>query len=91
MSRQDLRKRLLPRLKTLYGPRASECLDKIILLNQAHLLSVHSEYVEFYNTCRLHQGIGQQTPIRLPEKREGLVQRRQVLGGIINDYYRMAV
>jgi len=30
MSRQDLRKRLLPRLEILYGPRAGECLDKIM-------------------------------------------------------------
>ncbi len=69
----------------------SECLDKIIIVNQAHLRSVLTEYVEFYNTRRPHQGIGQQSPIiRLPEKREGSVQRRPVLGGIINDYYRMA-
>ena len=69
----------------------SECLDKIIVVNQAHLRSVLTEYIEFYNTRRPHQGIGQQSPIiRLPEKREGLVQRRPVLGGIINDYYRMA-
>ena len=69
----------------------SECLDKIIIVNQAHLRSVLTEYVEFYNQRRPHQGIGQQSPItRLPEKREGVVQKRLVLGGIINDYYRMA-
>ena len=68
----------------------SECLDKIIVINQAHLRSVLTEYVEFYNTRRPHQGIGQQSPIiRSPEKNEGLVHRRHVLGGIINDYYRM--
>ena len=69
----------------------SECLDKIIVINQAHLRSVLTEYVEFYNTRRPHQGIAQQSPImRLPEKREGVVQKRPVLGGIINDYYRLA-
>jgi len=61
------------------------------LCEQAHLRSVLTEYVTFYNTRRPHQGIGQQSPIiRLPEKREGVVQKRPVLGGIINDYYRMA-
>ena len=39
----------------------SECLDKIIIVNQAHLRSVMTEYVDFYNTGRPHQGIGQQT------------------------------
>jgi putative transposase len=69
----------------------SACLDKIIVINQAHLRSVLTEYVEFYNTRRPHQGIGQQSPImRLPEKRKGVVQKWPVLGGIINDYYRMA-
>ena len=69
----------------------SECLDKIIIINQAHLRSVLTEYVKFYNERRPHQGIGQQSPIiRLPEKREGMVQKRPILGGIINDYYRMA-
>ena len=41
----------------------SECLDKIIVINQAHLRSVLTEYVEFYNTRRPHQGIAQQSPI----------------------------
>ena len=69
----------------------SECLDKIIIVNQAHLRSVLTEYVTFYNTRRPHQGIDQQSPIiRLPEKRECSIQKRPVLGGIINDYYRMA-
>lgn len=69
----------------------SECLDKIIIVNQAHLRSLLTEYVTFYNTRRPHQGIDQQSPIiRLPEKREGSVQKRPILGGIINDYYRMA-
>jgi putative transposase len=69
----------------------SECLDKIIIVNQAHLRAVMIEYVDFYNTGRPHQGIGQQTPIiRLPAKRDGPIQKRTVLGGIINDYYRMA-
>jgi hypothetical protein len=34
-------------------------------------------------------GIGQQTPIpRIQLVNTGMVQRRKVLGGIINDYYR---
>ena len=69
----------------------SECLDKIIIINQPHLRSVLTEDIKFYNERRPHQGIGQQSPIiRLPEKREGLVKKRPVLGTIINDYYRMA-
>ncbi|MCB0045347.1 MAG: hypothetical protein KDD92_07955 [Caldilineaceae bacterium] len=68
-----------------YDRIEGEYLDKIIVVNQAHLRSVLTEYVELYSARRPHQGIGQQSPIiRLPEKPEGLVQRRPVLGGLIN-------
>jgi putative transposase len=67
-----------------------ECLDRILILNEAHLRRVLREFVyDYYNVARPHQGIGQQFPIpqRQPQN-SGTVQRRKVLGGIINDYYR---
>jgi putative transposase len=69
----------------------SECLDKLIIVNQRHLHSVLTDYVEYYNTARPHQGIGQKTPVtQLHPPSNGPVQRRDVLGGIIHDYYRKA-
>ena len=68
-----------------------ECLDKLIVVNQKHLRHVVREYINYYNTRRPHQGIHQQSPLprsELPEN--GVVKRRKVLGGIINDYYRDA-
>jgi putative transposase len=68
-----------------------ECLDKLIIVNQAHLRQTMTEYVAYYNSARPHQGIGQRTPIfRFPGNHEGPIQRRNVLGGIIHDYYRRA-
>jgi len=68
-----------------------ECLDHILVLNEAHLRNVLREYVEgYYNVARPHQGIGQGIP--LPHGQpvgSGAVQKRRVLGGIINDYYRV--
>jgi putative transposase len=67
-----------------------ECLDKILVLNQAHLRCVLTEYLDYYNRRRPHQGLDQQSPIERPEPlTEGLIQKRPVLGGIINDYFRM--
>jgi putative transposase len=43
-------------------PIREECLDKVLILNQAHLRSVMREYVGFFNTTRPHQGINQQIP-----------------------------
>ena len=43
----------------------------------------------YYNTRRPHQSLDQQSPVpRAPTETAGMVTRRQVLGGIINDYFR---
>jgi putative transposase len=69
----------------------TECLDKLLIINQSHLRSVLTEYTNYYNTARPHQGIDLKTPIhRLPQSRDGPIQRGDVLGGIIHDYYRKA-
>ena len=65
-----------------------ECLDKLIILNQTHLQQVMHEYVDDYNTARPHRGIGQQIPVSTSSKSAGRICCRDVLGGIIHDYYR---
>jgi putative transposase len=68
-----------------------ECLDKVIILNERHLRRVLHEYVEYYNTRRPHQGLEQDSPTgMLPVSQQGTVRYRNVLGGIIRDYYREA-
>jgi len=66
-----------------------ECLDQILIMVSSHLHRVLHEYVnEYYNVSRPHQGIEQRTPIpRTQPNNTGSVQRRNLLGGIINDYY----
>ncbi len=65
-----------------------ECLDYILIFNAAHLRRVVIEFVDYYNTARPHQGIDQQTPILQARPSRGTIQWRNVLGGIIHDYYR---
>ena len=66
-----------------------ECLDRILIVNERHLHRVLKEYIEYYNQARPHQGIGQQIPISGPERSTvGPIHRRNVLGGIIHDYFR---
>jgi len=67
-----------------------ECLDPILVLNAAHLRRVLLEYIDqYYNVARPHQGIEQQIPLpRGRPTRTGVIRRRQLLGGILNDYYR---
>jgi putative transposase len=67
-----------------------ECLNKLIVINEAHLRSILREYVAYYNTARPHQGFDQQSPLLYAPDVTGKVHRRAILGGIINDYYRAA-
>ena len=56
-----------------------------------HLRRVLIEYVQYYNECRPHQALVQDTPEGLKlVSSEGVVDCRDVLGGIIHDYYRAA-
>jgi putative transposase len=66
-----------------------ECLDKLLIINQAHLRRVMREYIAFFNTARPHQGLEQQIPVpKIAHETTGPVRSRAVLGGIIHDYYR---
>ncbi len=67
-----------------------ECLDQLLILSQRHLGNVLTEYTAYYNSARPHQGLGQESPIPFHVSGEGQVRCRDVLGGIIHDYYRQA-
>jgi len=68
-----------------------ECLDHLLIFNERHLDYVLRRYGKYHNHGRPHQGIGQEIPDSTNDHpREGPVQRRDVLGGLIHDYYRAA-
>jgi transposase InsO family protein len=69
----------------------AECLDHLLIVNEAHLRTVLASYTAHYNRARPHRGLNQQTPI--PSARcdpRGPVRRRDVLGGLIHEYDREA-
>lgn len=65
----------------------AEVLDHVLILSGAHLRRVIREYLEYYNERRPHQGIEQRCPIPIASQRAGPVKCRDVLGGVIHDYY----
>ncbi len=72
-------------VRTLRG----DCLDQLLIINEALLRPVLNEYLGYYNSRRPHQSLDQQSPILRPQVQPyGRIQKRKVLGGIINDYYR---
>jgi putative transposase len=71
----------------------SECTDRMLIYGQAHLQAVLRAYVAHYNGHRPHQSRQQRPPdqdgpIVMPL--DAPVQRRKILGGVINEYHRAA-
>ncbi len=46
----------------LLGTLRRELLDRMLILSEAHLRAVLTEYQVHYNTARPHQGIAQRVP-----------------------------
>ena len=82
----------------LLGTLRRELLDRMLILNEAHLRAVLIEYQVHYGTARPHQGIAQRIPgcdrevpsvtaVNLDVQR---IRRKPVLNGLINEYSRAA-
>lgn len=67
-----------------------ECLDRIIVINERHLIVVLTEYVRYYNCERPDRTLHLETPLpRLPTS-NGAVVSRPILGGLHDAYARAA-
>jgi putative transposase len=69
----------------------AECLDHLLIANEAHLRRVLTDYSAFFNQARPHQGLDQRIPLApIPRPQLGCVQCREGRGGLLRDYYREA-
>ena len=68
----------------------TECLDHMIVINQAHLRSVLAEFADYYNCDRPHRSLGLQSPVPLEAQSRGHVISRPVLVGLHHAYARVA-
>ncbi len=80
----------------LIGTLRRELLDRLLILNKAHLVKVLDEYRSHYNRHRPHQSRAQRPPdIQAhPPPIAGLaehpVRRTPILSGLINEYQHAA-
>jgi putative transposase len=74
----------------------AEYLDWLLIMGRGHLEQVLRVYVEHYNRHRAHRALQLQAPdpaaglTIMDEDREGGVHRRDLLGGLLHEYWRAA-
>ncbi len=82
----------------LVGTLRWELLDRVLILGEAHLRAVLTDYQAHYNTARPHQSIAQRVPADEPDAHRATVtdigtrqiRRKPVLNGLINEYVHAA-
>ncbi|MGV9855991.1 integrase core domain-containing protein [Streptomyces sp. NPDC003442] len=67
-----------------------ECTDRLLITGERHLRTVLTVYAEHYNAGRAHRSLCLRAPVDDPNiipLPAGAVRRRQVLGGLLNEYH----
>jgi hypothetical protein len=71
----------------------AECTDRMLIASERHARVIMAQYISHYNNGRSHQGHG--LGLRAPDDASGVIpfpasphriRRRQLLGGLINEY-----
>jgi len=71
----------------------AECLDWLLIIGRRHLETVLRIYTAHYNRERPHRGLALRSPESTnadPRPRNGEIERRDRLGGLIHEYHRAA-
>ena len=71
------------------GTIRRECLDHMIVVNEAHLRSVLSAFAQYYNSARTHRSLAKDAPNRRSVERSGAITAHPVLGGLHHRYARI--
>jgi transposase InsO family protein len=81
-----------PYVERLIGTIRRECLNHVIVLNEAHLMRILRDYFEYYHNARTHQSLDNNAPwpreVEPPEC--GQVVAQPMVGGLHHRYSRVA-
>ena len=75
------------------GSARREILDRILILNAAHLRTVLAQYETHFNEHRPHRALGQASPRKAlpdPTRTDFKVIRHDRLGGLLHEYRQAA-
>jgi transposase InsO family protein len=73
----------------LMGSIRRECLDHVIVLNEAHLRRVLKGYADYYNHARTHLSLNKDAPNPRPVIARGAICALPYLGGLHHAYVRI--
>ena len=73
----------------LSGSIRRECLDHIVVFDEAHLRRILAGYAGYYNELRTHLSLGEDSPRCRQVQRLGQLAARPILGGLHHQYCRI--
>jgi transposase InsO family protein len=75
-------------VERLIGSIRRECVDRIIVLGEAHLRRILKSYAEYCNCDRTHRSLNKDALVSRPIQRTGVISSRAILGGLHHRYAR---
>jgi len=81
-----------PYVERLIGTLRRECLDHVMVLNEAHLRRLLRDYLTYYHRCRTHLSLEKDSPESRPVERpdQGGIVEMPMVGGLHHRYTRRA-
>jgi transposase InsO family protein len=76
-------------IERLIGSIRRECLDHVVIFDEAHLRRILTAYAGYYNELRTHLSLAKDSPRHRPNQRLGRLVARPILGGLHHQYCRM--
>jgi len=72
----------------LIGSIRRECVDHVIVLDEAHVRRILRAYARYYNNIRTHRSLDKDAPVSRPVQRIGSIKSHAILGGLHHHYIR---
>jgi transposase InsO family protein len=73
----------------LIGSIRRECVDRAIVLGEAHLRRLLTKYAAYYNELRTHRSLNKDAPVHRAVQYAGRLVSAPILGGLHHKYIRI--